>query len=109
MHLVANILVSDPTRTIISLSYKLVQIDSGSYASVAKGPEAHQAALKAASAIAVVGARVIIDDKFAGEATEAWKKQMDAIQAEETMRNMGKLLGPFQVETRSKGLNTVAL
>lgn len=109
MRLAANILVSDPTRTTVSLSYKLLQIDSGSYASVAKGPEAHQAALKAASAIAVVGARVIIDDKFASETIEAWKKQMDAIQAEETMRNMGKLLEPFQVNTSSKGLNTVAL
>jgi hypothetical protein len=70
--------------------------DSGSYAGVAKGPEAHQAALKAASAIAVVGARVIVDKTFATETTEAWKKQMDNIQAEETVREMERLLQPFE-------------
>ena len=69
--------------------------DSGSYTEVAKGPEAHAATLKAASAIAVVGARVIVDDEFAKQTTEAWKKQMQDIRAEETVVEINKLLAPF--------------
>ena len=84
-------------------------IDSGSYAGVAKGPEAHQAALKAASAIAVVGARVIVDDGFASDTTSAWRKQMDDIQAEETRQNIEQLLKPFQFGNACKVTGEVPL
>ena len=72
--------------------------DSGSYAGVSKGPEAHQAALRAASAIAVVGARVIVDEVFATETREVWKAQMKDIGAVETVRDLIQLLEPFKRE-----------
>lgn len=50
----------------------------------------------AASAIAVVGARVVIDEAFARETTEVWKRQMQDIKAEETVQEMDKLLAPFE-------------
>lgn len=70
--------------------------DSQSYAFVAKGPEAHQAALRAASAIAVVGARVVVDEAFARETRDTWKGQMEAIRAEETVKDLNRLLEPFK-------------
>lgn len=71
-------------------------LDSGSYTEVAKGPEAHAAALKASSAIAVVGARIIVDENFARETTETWERQMQDIKAKETVAEMNKLLAPFE-------------
>lgn len=71
-------------------------IDSESFAGVAKGPEAHQAALKAASAIAVVGARVVVDEGFARETRDTWATQMKEIHAEKTVRDLNKLLEPFK-------------
>ncbi|KAI5451522.1 hypothetical protein NCC49_001508 [Naganishia albida] len=71
---------------------------SGSYESVSKGAEAHQAALRAASAIAVVGARVIADEAFARETRDAWEAQMRDIHAEETVKDLNKLLEPYKRE-----------
>lgn len=76
--------------------------DSGSYAGVSKGPEAHQAALRAASAIAVVGARVIVDQVFAQETREVWKAQMKDIRAEETVRDLNRLLEPYKREAGAR-------
>lgn len=71
-------------------------VDSDSYTNVAKAPEAHEAALKAATAIAVVGARIIGDAGFAKETRSTWEKQMKDIEAEKVMADVRELLAPYR-------------
>lgn len=70
--------------------------DSDSYTDVAKAPEAHQAALKAATGIAVVGARIIVDGDFAQETRTTWEKQMKDIESEKVIANLKDLLAPYR-------------
>src|SRR4051794_20985090 len=69
--------------------------DSDSYASAVLTPAAHGAALKAATAIAVVGARVIMDENFRKETRASWAKEMKAINAEDTIRSVDRLLSQY--------------
>lgn len=71
-------------------------LDSDSYATYTKAPEAHQATLRGASAMSVVGARVVVDQEFAQETQEAWAKQMKSIKADETIADFKKVLGPYK-------------
>lgn len=43
------------------------------FTKAARTPEAHEATLKAATGIAVIGAKVLVDDKFREETWKAWK------------------------------------
>lgn len=44
------------------------------FADAAKTPEAHEATLKAATGIAVIGAKVLVDKEFRDETWKAWKE-----------------------------------
>ncbi|KAJ9103064.1 hypothetical protein QFC21_002486 [Naganishia friedmannii] len=61
-----------------------------------KAPEAHQAALKAATGIAVVGARIVVDGDFAQETRKTWEKQMTDIESEKVIANLKDLLAPYR-------------